>query len=343
MNRTLLKSKHSCEFSAAKKIYCLLLSVLIAQASYSANCVSVTKVSANYQTQQVTFKLTWTGCNGTTHLNKAWCFVYFQLVDAAGNGGAWQRATISGTPLVINGTYAAGNSNGFWITGANSQSATVTVKLGNASGRFNWCTFATDYPPNTVSYTNGTYTLRGTKPFIINGTTVNSKTYSAGIINTITDATGCPGWIERDVPTTSGTCKTGLVLVGGYCRDLGLDNAFVACGLEVKNNDSKGSDGCVGESWRWPTVAELQCIRTSGVAGVTGMTQIAYMSCEDANYQYSCASMYGGTQRTIVIFNYVGGTTWCNPIVNGVGAGGTVRYAMSAGDGGGSVWYRCIR
>ncbi len=183
-----------------RKFYFLFMAFLYYLSGYSANCVSATKVSANYATQQVTFKLTWTSCNGTNHLNRVWCFVDFQPVDAIGNLGAWQRATISGTPVVVNGDYEVGNAAGFWVTGDNGQSATVTVKLGNAANRFNWCAHATDYPPNVTSVSGGTYFFRGTPPFIltaVDGKTqvVNGKSLvmSAMTVSTktITDATSC--------------------------------------------------------------------------------------------------------------------------------------------------------
>ncbi len=187
-----------------KKIYFLFMALFCCLSGYSANCVSAVKVGANYTTQQVTFKLTWTGCNGTTHMNKVWCFVDFQPVDAAGNGGAWQRATISGGATVSNGTYTAGTSNGFWVAGFNGQSATVTVKLGNVSERFDWCVFATDYPPNVV-LTGNTYTLKGSAPFILIAADGITKQVVAGnklpVVDltikpvVISDATGCTGTV----------------------------------------------------------------------------------------------------------------------------------------------------
>ncbi len=220
MNRTLLKSKHSCEFSAAKKIYYSVLVMLCGISGYAANCVSTTQVSANYQTQQVTFKLTWTGCNGTTHLNKVWCLVDFQPVDVLGNKGAWQRATVSGTPTVTNGTYTAGNTTGFYVTGVNGQSATVTVKLGNVSGMFNWCATATDYPPN-LQFPSSTeinkIVLHGTPPFVLTDsggsvTTIgNANPYTFyntqnKIYAIITDRTNCPGFVN----CTSSSAPKGL-------------------------------------------------------------------------------------------------------------------------------------
>ncbi len=183
-----------------KKIYFLLFVMLGMHYSFAANCVSATQVAADYKNQTVTFKLTWNACNGIDHLNKAWCFIDFQPVDAAGNGGTWQRAIISEAPSVTNGTYSIGNTTGFYVTGVNGQSATVTVKLSNAASSFNWCAFATDLPAYVIA-DNGTYRLQGTAPFVLtaaNGETqiVHSETLPAANLQieavALTDATNAP-------------------------------------------------------------------------------------------------------------------------------------------------------
>ncbi|MDR2359043.1 MAG: hypothetical protein LBD87_04495, partial [Prevotellaceae bacterium] len=81
--------------------------------------------------------------------------------------------------------------------------STVTATLSNApAGKFNWCVYGSDYPPNAVMNGNS-YTLKGTPPFKLiasNGTTtqtINGKTIAIAAITvtpaTITDATGYPG------------------------------------------------------------------------------------------------------------------------------------------------------
>ncbi len=267
MNRTLLKSKHSCEFSAAKKIYFILL-LFCTNSAFAAGCVTVTKVAVNYKSQMVTFKLTWSGCNSSTvhttatHLNSVWCFVDFQTVDETGNKGAWTRATISNTPSISNGTYTAGNTKGFWATGDNGQSATVTVKLGNASGKFNWCAFATDYPPQAALYSNGTYTLKGTAPFVVNGSTISGNTFT-GTITSLTDATNCPGGVGRDIVHNNGTCLPFLTKVSNYCRNLIADDAstYTALGFEIKKTPMSTCVNCsptCPTGWRYPTSNEAR-------------------------------------------------------------------------------------
>ncbi len=251
------------------KTYYLLFTMLWSITGSAANCVSVTKVSANYKTQQVTFKLTWTGCNGTTHLNKVWCFVDFQPVDASGNKGVWQRATISGTPSVTNGTYAAGNTTGFYVTGSNGQSATVTVKLGNASGKFKWCATATDYPPQMIINSATAVTLKGTTPFAIKYTdnttdVINTKTYSLQMGKTlasINDATSAPGSIQcltRDNVAVNGYCCSGQTIVNGYCRNLSADGAYsdIRCGVEIVKSETVPA----GSGWKRPNYTQALCI-----------------------------------------------------------------------------------
>jgi hypothetical protein len=73
--------------------------------------------------------------------------------------------------------------------------------LDNASGKFNWCVYGSDAPPN-VTAENGTYTLVGTPPFILTAAGGATQTVAATTIATsavtvtpvtLTDETGCPG------------------------------------------------------------------------------------------------------------------------------------------------------
>ncbi len=315
MNRTLLKSKHSCEFSAAKKIYFLFMALLCCFSGYSANCVSATQVSANYTTQQVTFKLTWTGCNGTTHLNKAWCFVDFQPVDAAGNGGAWQRATISGTPVVVNGTYAAGNSNGFWVTGTNGQSATVTVKLGNAPGIFNWCAIATDYPPQATFTSPTVVKFSGTLPFVLSSgvsVTTSAKTYTpAAAFTSFTDKTNAPGTIN------CGSAVTTPALTGGgsVCATatLSVTNSQVGVSYQLYNGTTAGEskDG------------------TGGAISFTPVGAGSYKVVGRNNYYTACAAT--STVQTVTLYPIV---TQSNPAVATICYNATNTFSLAAATGG---------
>ncbi|MDR2436901.1 MAG: hypothetical protein LBD17_02345, partial [Endomicrobium sp.] len=66
--------------------------------------------------------------------------------------------------MPMDGFYLAGNPSGAF-------NATVTVTLAApADTKFNACVYASDYPPNATQQSGGGYALRGTPPFIINGT-----------------------------------------------------------------------------------------------------------------------------------------------------------------------------
>ncbi len=253
-----------------KKIYYLLSALLYAYTLSAENCVSVKQVKTDYKNNKVVVSITWSSsCTGdiTNHRNTVWLFVDYRPITNGIKSTTWTRATISAASAgtVIN----SGSGKGVWIYGANTtQSATLT--LSNMPSQYDWCAFATDYPPNAANYNNGVYTLRGTAPFVINSSqTVTGKNYSGGIINTITDATGCSGWIERDVPTTSGTCNPKSTLVKGYCRDLTADEAvkFVNCGyeLEVKTGNQSlpaawSTQLNCPSGWRPATQNELACM-----------------------------------------------------------------------------------
>ncbi len=186
--------------------------------------VQVQNISTDYANKRVTFNLSWAaGTRNATHNAKVWVLVDYQEVTNPNTTGAWQRATVV-SATATNGTVSGNTGRGFYLQGTDGAfSSTVTVTLSGVPAKFNWCAYATDYPPNAAAYNNGTYTLKGTMPFTVNGTTTITSDIYSGTINTITDATGCPGCIGRDAIKSAGTCCQGLTLVGGYCRDLAAD------------------------------------------------------------------------------------------------------------------------
>jgi uncharacterized protein (TIGR02145 family) len=121
------------------------------------------------------------------------------------SGNTWTRAAVSTASASPTATisYDGTNKNGFWLQGnSGSYSATITVQLNISTSKFNWCAYASDYPPN-VTATNGTYTFKGTPPFTLiaaNGITtqtVSGKTLTVSALTmtptTIRDKTECPG------------------------------------------------------------------------------------------------------------------------------------------------------
>ncbi len=278
-----------------RKTFLLILCAMFICVEIVANCASTRSVSVDYENARVTFELTWAACDNNTHRNQVWVFVDYQEVRNNAPYGDWKPAMVTGvyslTPVTVSSQTVTGNTRGVWITGSNGAKATVTLQLDKSKMpiQYKWCAFATDYPPNAATYNNGIYALRGTAPFVINGMqTSNNKIYSSGTINTITDATGCPGWIERDVPTSSGTCRTNLTLVGGYCRDLNADGAvkITGCGNELEveliNRTAKYSYGSAitgcPSGWRIATRAEVICFANNSLCSTIGGCSVAYVT-----------------------------------------------------------------
>ena len=167
--------------------------------------IKVTPLSTDYSTNKVTFKVEWTNAPSAPYNNRVWVWVDFCTVTGSTPANSFSTATVS-TPTIIGGNSTITNVTfrGFFIEyGATNSGTTVTAILSNASGKFNWCAYGSDYPPNVLTNTNGFYTLAGTPPFKLiasNGITtqtVNENTIAITAISvapaTITDATGYPG------------------------------------------------------------------------------------------------------------------------------------------------------
>jgi uncharacterized protein (TIGR02145 family) len=176
-----------------KKI--LFLFALLASITASA-AVTVTPLSVDYPNKKVTFSVSWIGMAVN---DRVW--VWIDLSPITGTSpGTFEKAKISeATATAGSITTVSGNTRGFYVTASPS---TVTATLDNASGKFNWCVYGSDAPPN-VTANNGTYTLYGTPPFILTaagGTatqTVATTTIATSAVTitpvTLTDQTGCPG------------------------------------------------------------------------------------------------------------------------------------------------------
>jgi hypothetical protein len=183
-----------------------------------AQSVQVDNLKANYENKTVTFRVHWAaGSRNATHLNKVWVFVDYQPVTGITRKGLWQRATLAGLPSASHGvpSFDGSTQQGFWLeapAGNDGFSSEVSVPLGNVPSKFNWCAFATDYPPNATMQDGGSYTLKGSAPFLVtlgSGSTIrlSGTTYSGDCIAEITDRTQCPGLVENialDPGTVSG-------------------------------------------------------------------------------------------------------------------------------------------
>jgi hypothetical protein len=189
-------------------------------ASITANAgVTITPLSVDYPNKKVTFRVAWTGTVANDHV---WVWVDLCPVVGASPGtiakAIISEATGSG---VVAGTL---NGRGFYV---NVNGATVTATLSNATGKFNWCAYGSDFPPNAVE-TSGTYTLKGSPPFIVTTTSgtveVNAKNFSGGTITALTDATGCPGVLcgkNGETPGLLNCCVTGTTNCSGTCTTTG--------------------------------------------------------------------------------------------------------------------------
>jgi hypothetical protein len=184
-----------------KKIFFLF--AIFASVAASAT-VTVTPLGTDYAAKKVTFKVAWTNSPNAPYNNRVWIWIDFCPVSGV-TPQSFSTATITNPTRSGNGTITGLNGRGFFIEyNTTNSGTTVTATLSNApAGQFNWCAYGSDYPPNVLANTNGSYTLAGTPPFKLvtaNGATtqtVNEKTFATSAITitpaTITDATGYPG------------------------------------------------------------------------------------------------------------------------------------------------------
>jgi hypothetical protein len=259
---------------------------MLASVAASAQTLNIKIVTIDYSTKIATCDLSWTGRN-VTHVSDVWVFVDFIEISGSTTTGSWKPATITGATVTKNtfGTATAsmvsGNTRGVWIKsvtfGANF-TGQIVLQLSNVPVKFNACAYATDYPPNIASISGGTYTLKGTQSFILNGASISGNKYT-GSINTLTDPTGCPGCIAiRDFNRSSSNvnipCCPNLALVGNYCRDLAADAASTyICSdvvIEVKNacyshtTWANANSSCTGQGWQLPTMEQITCLYSAG-------------------------------------------------------------------------------
>jgi hypothetical protein len=224
--------------------------------------VTITPLSVDYATKKVTFKVSWTNTPKAPYNNNVW--VWVDLCPIAGTTpGTFAKAEIS-NPLAIAGNIAtvSGNTRGFYIT---TNPSTVTATLNNASGKFNWCAYGSDYPPNATVKTGG-YDLHGTPPFTINGNiTENTKVFGAGTcITSITDLTGCPGIVPA-APTVGISASTTTQCPG---------NAITFTATPA------GSSYCFSESG---TCTTWSTTRTKNYTWTTSGTKRVYVTTRDMN------------------------------------------------------------
>ena len=171
---------------------------MLASVAASAT-VTVTPISTDYATKKVIFKVAWTNSPTAPYNNRVWIWIDFCPVNGV-TPQSFSTATITNPTKSGNGTITGLNGRGFFIEyAATNAGTTVTATLSNASGKFNWCIYSSDYQPN-VTLDKGAYTFKGTTNFIVSShaqpittTTITRTSLTVNSSTTFTDATGCPG------------------------------------------------------------------------------------------------------------------------------------------------------
>ena len=314
-------------------------------ASVAANAtVKVTPISTDYSAQKVTFKVEWTNSPSAPYNNRVWVWIDFCPISGVTPGG-FAPATVTGATITSgSGSTSTLNGRGFFITGSTTNSGTtVTATLNPVpSGKFNWCVYGSDYPPNAI-INGSSYTLKGTPPFIVNGTNLGAgvTSYSGGCITSITDATGCPGLFP--LPTTTSLSANPTSICNGSSAIL-TASASGAASYSFDNGSSwqttatktvypttttnytlkvRSSTGCISSDSKTASVTVKQKVtqdnptNTCGCAsGLTIVGNYCRNLTADAASTYTCNNVVIEVKN-----NAVKGATWvsANNTCSGIG------------------------
>jgi hypothetical protein len=166
----------------------------------------------NYDSHTLTFEV------GVNSGKKSWIWIDYREVTPTGSSytlGAWTRAEISSV-TISGGTITAQDNNGFFL----ADNAAVTVTLNNttmADKRYSWCAYASDTSPTAETNPAGGYMLKGTPPFIVNGSALaaDETTFGAGTcIMSLTDFTNNPEFNLPPLPAATVVASSGTVCAG---------------------------------------------------------------------------------------------------------------------------------
>jgi hypothetical protein len=170
-------------------------------------------------TPTLTFEVSWSTPPSSTpnHRDTIWLFADYRTVNSDGSVGAWTSASITAATVIAGNGEVIPSSltgRGFFLNGNGHTSFNSTVQITLAAPvntKFNACVYASDWPPNAILQSGGGYALKGTPPFTINGTIIEpSHAFGAGTcITSITDSTGCPGFVINPPIVTGSILTTG--------------------------------------------------------------------------------------------------------------------------------------
>ncbi|MDR1680331.1 MAG: hypothetical protein LBS12_00895 [Prevotellaceae bacterium] len=209
-----------------KKLLSVTILALSLSTVWGQGTVHVSNLSQTTDaTPTLTFDISWTTPPSATpnHRDSVWLFADFRIVNPDGSTGSWTPATITTATITAGaGTLITSSlsGRGFFLDGHGLAPLNTTIRVtldAPANTKFNACVYASDWPPNATLQSGGGYILKGTSPFTINNTiTENSHTFGAGTcITTISDATGCPGFVVNP-PFVPGSIAAGeAVCIGG--------------------------------------------------------------------------------------------------------------------------------
>jgi uncharacterized protein (TIGR02145 family) len=173
-----------------KKLLLLLFLPLWGFGGIAHASVTVQVLATDFPNKQVTLLVEYDNAVN----DRVWVWIYLCSMQGMFEPAVISEVTATGGSIQYSSIY----TRGFFVT---ASPATVTATLSNVSGQFSCCAYGSDTPPN-MTESNGTYTFKGTSPFILtdaNGTatqTVTEKTVPAAALTMtpvfLTDETGYP-------------------------------------------------------------------------------------------------------------------------------------------------------
>jgi hypothetical protein len=288
-------------YTIMKKLYFyLLLLPFWALGASSAWAQSVQLIGSNFDTGAVTFTVDVGAATPT------WVLVEY-TTDPSPNLAIMSRATFTNESITppSAGTLAA-EGRGFLLT----SSATITAKLSGVSdSRFSWCGYALGTPPNAVLQSDGTYQLRGTPPFIVNGVTLadDVKTFGPGTcIESFTDFTYHPGGIA-DPPVVTVSASEQEV-------ELGAEVIFTATAISGATNAMTYTWNVAGATTNTAANTYSQIMSTPCEATYTVSVTNAYCTSK-VSTAGSMTVFSAGTIATATVYTTAGNAP-ASPTVN---------------------------